>query len=63
MFDLIITVLFYTASGHKSYSTTVVSNFSSEQTCRYAGAQHEVTLRQDLKMSTDKQYSFTCVRK
>lgn len=47
-----------------SHSPTVtVSEHSSEQACRYAGAQQELALRNDFKLSTIKYYTFICVPK
>ena len=39
------------------------AEFSSEQACRYAGAQQEVALRNDFKLDTSKYYTFICVPK
>jgi hypothetical protein len=43
--------------------TVTVSEHSSEQACRYAGAQQEVALRNDLRLNTSKYYTFICVPK
>ena len=43
--------------------TVTVSEHSSEQACRYAGAQQEVALRNDFKINTSKYYTFVCVPK
>ena len=40
---------------------TVVYGFTSEETCRYAWAQQEVVLRNDLKVNTKERFTFTCV--
>ena len=46
-----------------SYTPVVTTaEFSSEQACRYAGAQQEVALRNDLKIDTSKKYTFICVK-
>lgn len=42
---------------------TTLDNFQTEQACRYAGAQQEVALRNDLKLKTDGRYTFICVKK
>ena len=58
MWSLIMTV--YLGSGDlfdgkkSSFAITSVPNFQSEQACRYAGAQQEVSLRNDLKIDTSK---------
>ena len=44
-------------------STATLDNFQSEQACRYAGAQQEVALRNDLKLKTNEYYTFICVPK
>ncbi len=43
--------------------TVTVSEHSSEQACRYAGAQQELALRNDFKLNTSKYYTFICVPK
>ena len=50
--------------GFYNRYTPVVTTaeFSSEQACRYAGAQQEVALRNDLKIDTSKKYTFICVK-
>ena len=62
MWALIMTIL----SPH-GYNGTLqhitLDNFQSEQSCRYAGAQQEVALRNDLKLKTDGRYTFICVKK
>ena len=45
------------------YIETTVAEFNSEQTCRYAGAQQEVALRNDFKLNTSKHYTFICAPK
>ncbi len=40
----------------------LTAEFSNEQACRYAGAQQEVALRNDLKINTSKKYTFICVK-
>ena len=59
MWALIMTVYFI-----NNYTTTVstLQGFKSEQACRYAGAQQEVALRNDLKIDTSKKYTFICVK-
>ena len=47
--------------GYTSIITTV--EFSSEQACRYAGAQQELALRTDFQLNTSKYYTFVCVPK
>ena len=60
MYILIMTfILSYPSASHLSVST---AEFTSEQACRNAGAQQELTIRNDLQRST-KQYTFTCVPK
>ena len=39
------------------------AEFSSEQACRYAGAQQELGLRTDFQLNTSKYYTFICVPK
>ena len=39
------------------------AEFSSEQACRYAGAQQELALRTDFPLDTSKFYTFICVPK
>ena len=45
------------------YIETTVTEFNSEQACRYAGAQQELALRNDFKLATIKYYTFICVPK
>ena len=61
MWALIMTIYI----GYPGYavSSSTLDNFQSEQACRYAGAQQEVTLRTDLQLSTSKVYTFICVPK
>lgn len=51
--------------GFYNRYTPVVTTaeFTSEQACRYAGAQQEVALRNDFKLDTNKYYTFICVPK
>lgn len=51
--------------GFYNRYTPVVTTaeFTSEQACRYAGAQQEVVLRNDFKLDTNKYYTFICVPK
>ena len=49
---------------YNSYTPVVTTaEFSSEQACRYAGAQQELALRNDFKLNTSKYYTFICVPK
>lgn len=49
---------------NNSYSPVVTTTeFSSEQACRYAGAQQELALRTDFQLNTSKYYTFVCVPK
>ena len=58
-YTLIMTLWFGTG-----YTPTItVSEYSSEQACRYAGAQQELALRNDFKLNTSKYYTFICVPK
>ena len=57
MWSLIMTVYF---SGFVHMET--LQGFQTEQACRYAGAQQEVALRNDLKIDTSKKYTFICVK-
>ena len=41
--------------------TETLQGFQTEQVCRYAGAQQEVALRNDLMIDTSKKYTFICV--
>lgn len=59
MYVLIMTfILSYPSAPRLSVATAV---FTSEQSCRYAGAQQELAIRNDLQRST-KQYTFICVQ-
>ena len=51
--------------GFYNRYTPVVTTaeFSSEQACRYAGAQQELGLRTDFQLNTSKYYTFICVLK
>ena len=49
---------------HNRYTPVVTTaEFSSEQACRYAGAQQELALRTDFQLDTSKFYTFVCVPK
>lgn len=60
-YTLIITLWIHTSH----YQTPIIATaeFSSEQACRYAGAQQELTLRTGFQLNTSKYYTFTCVPK
>ena len=60
-FILIMTLLSCSTYGCKPNVST--AEFSSEQACRYAGAQQEVVLRNDFRINTSKYYTFICVPK
>ena len=49
------------ADSRASFETTIIKDFKTEQACRYAGAQQEAALRNDLKIDTSKKYTFICV--
>ena len=51
--------------GFYNRYTPVVTTaeLSSEQACRYAGAQQELALRTDFQINTSKYYTFVCVPK
>ena len=51
--------------GFYNRYTLVVTTaeFSSEQACRYAGAQQELALRTDFQLNTSKYYTFVCIPK
>jgi len=61
MWVLIMTI-YITGSNQQGLTMSTVQGFTSEDTCRYAGASQEVALRQDLKINT-KNYTFICVPK
>ena len=63
MWALIMTTVYYLGSGISTFEQTAIDGFTSEQACRYAGATQEVALRNDLKIKTDKRYTFICVKK
>lgn len=63
MWALIMTLGFGTAYSHSSYFQVTLDNFKTEEACRYAGAQQEVALRNDLKIKTNDRYTFVCVKK
>ena len=58
MYILIMTYLL----SYPPLISIATAEFTSEQACRYAGAQQELTIRNDLQRST-KQYTFVCVPK
>ena len=55
-------ILIMTMWLNGTYASMTTAEFSNEQACRYAGAQQEMTLRNDLKVNT-KNYTFICVPK
>ena len=59
MYVLIMTFILSYPAPHSLSVTTAV--FTSEQACRYAGAQQELAIRNDLQRPT-KQYTFICVQ-
>lgn len=60
MYVLIMTLWF----SYPSYNSVVTTTeFTSEQACRYAGAQQELALRTDFKLDTNRYYTFVCVPK
>ena len=59
MWSLIITVYF---SNNYTITVSTLQGFKTEQACRYAGAQQEVALRNDLNIDTSKKYTFICVK-
>ena len=59
MWSLIMTV--YLGNNY-TITVSTLQNFKTEQACRYAGAQQEVALRNDLKIDTSKKYTFICVK-
>ena len=67
MWSLIMTVYLgggvIVADSRASFETTIIKDFKTEQACRYAGAQQEVALRNDLRIDTSKQYTFICVNR
>lgn len=65
MWALIMTVYFGIPGYSESAATLamcLVPTFESEQACRYAGAQQEVALRNDLGINTTKHYTFVCIK-
>ena len=62
MWALIMTMYLQTSSKQQPFMVTI-DNFQTEQSCRYAGAQQEVALRNDLKLKTVGRYTFICVKK
>ena len=60
MWALIMTTAMYQGTN---FRVEAIDNFQTEQACRYAGAQQEVALRNDLKLKTDGRYTFICVKK
>ena len=61
MYTLIMTIWLGFYNRYTPVVTT--AEFSSEQACRYAGAQQEVALRNDFKLNTSKHYTFICAPK
>lgn len=49
--------------GTSGTTMATLNGFQTEQACRYAGAQQEVVLRQDLELKTKGRYTFICVKK
>lgn len=49
--------------GFNNTPVVTTTEFSSEQACRYAGAQQELALRTDFQLNTSKYYTFVCVPK
>lgn len=65
MWTLVMTIFLGVPRVHNSEATlnvTQVNYFESEQSCRYAGAQQEVALRNDLGINTTKHYTFVCIK-
>ena len=65
MWTLIMTVCLGIPASTQSPATLTmcaVPNFDTEVSCRRAGAQQEVILRNDFKIDTGKKYSFVCVK-
>lgn len=60
-YTLIMTIWLGLYNRYTPVVTT--AEFTSEQACRYAGAQQEVALRNDFNLNTDKYYTFICVPK
>lgn len=64
MWTLVMTICLGEPKIHNSevvLDVIQVNYFESEQACRYAGAQQEVALRNDLGINTAKHYTFVCV--
>ena len=61
MYTLIMTI--WLSFSYKYPPVVTTAEFSSEQACRYAGAQQELTLRTDFQLNTSKFYTFICVPK
>ena len=57
-----MTVYLGAQSTKSPLSMAAVQGFKTEQACRYAGAQQEMALRNDLKIDTSKKYTFICVK-
>ena len=57
----ILIISIWVSSYNAQPITTSTAEFTSEQACRYAGAQQELAIRNDLQRST-KQYTFICVQ-
>ena len=60
-YTLIMTIWLGIANRYTPVVTT--AEFSSEQACRYAGAQQELALRTDFQLNTSKYYTFVCIPK
>lgn len=60
-YTLIMTIWLKFNNRYTPVVTT--AEFSSEQACRYAGAQQELALRTDFQLDTYKFYTFVCVPK
>lgn len=58
-----VLIIILSVSKGTDFKLEIVDNFESEQACRYAGAQQEVALRQDLQLKTNGKYTFVCVKK
>lgn len=63
MWALIMTLNFSVSLQSPSYFQSTLDNFKTEEACKYAGAQQEVALRNDLKIKTNQKYTFVCVKK
>ena len=54
-------VLIMTLINFGKPEVTVVYGFTSEETCRYGGAQQELVLRNDIRIDTRNKYTFVCI--